>query len=192
MAGIPGFDTVKLEEFAKYAAENPNDIILGLEAKTIWEGHGVENLGKIGPWTLGGNRIDKPSRDYSIQFGAWQEVEEAIGMAGAHDRIEPLEGALAALCSCVNTAVAINAARQGLTFEGLEVTAKANVDPRVLLGIVPVSEAQSCIQSVDIDVKVTGEMSDEDRNKILEMAERSPVHIMESGPNTVNTRVTKG
>ncbi len=192
MAGLPGFDRDKLEEFAKYAAENPNDVILGLEAKTIWEGHGVENLGKIGPWSLGGKRIDKPTRDFSIQFGAWQEVEEAIGIAGAHDRIEPLEGALAALCSCVNTAVALNAARQGLTFDGLEVTAKANVDPRVLFGIVPVSEAQSCIQSVDVEVKVTGDVSEEDRNKILEMAERSPVHIMVSGPNTVNTKVTKG
>jgi uncharacterized OsmC-like protein len=192
MAEIPGFDKAKLEEFAKFAAENPNDVTLGLEAKTIWEGSGVENLGKIGPWTMAGKRIDKPARDYSIQFGAWKEVEEAIGMPGAHDRIEPLEGALAALCSCVNTAIAINAVRQGLAFDGLEVTAKANVDPRVLFGIVPVAEAQSCIQSVDVDVKVIGDVSDADRQKILEMAERSPVHIMVSGPNTVNTTVSKG
>ena len=51
---------------------------------------------------------------------------------------------------------------EGLTFDCLEVTAKANVDPRVLFGIVPVSEAQSCIQPLDVEVKVTGDVSEED------------------------------
>jgi uncharacterized OsmC-like protein len=187
---IPGFDRDKLELFAAKAAETPENLVLDLEAKTIWEGHGVENLGKIGPWKMGGQSIEKSSRDFSIQFGAWKEVEEAIGIPGAHDRIEPMEAALAAIASCVSTAITINSAREGLEFEGLEVTAHATVDPRVLLGMVPADEAESCLKSVDVAIKIDGNLNDDQRSQILQMAHRSPVHAMVSGGNRINTTVT--
>ena len=187
MAEIPGFNVQAMEDFNKTAGENPNDVVLGLEAKTIWEGKGIENLGKIGPWSLAGQPIAKETRDFSIQFGAWKEVEEAMGMEGAHDRIEPMEAALAGMASCVSTAITLNAARQGLGLEQLEVKAKAKVDPRVLLGIVPVEEAQSCMLSVDIEIKADGDLSEEDRAQILESAHRSPVHAMVSSANRINT-----
>ncbi len=190
MSTIPGFDVDKLNAFSQYAGEHPNDVILGLEAKSIWEGHSGESLAKIGPWQLANERIEKPTRDFSIQFGAWKEVEEAMGVEGTQDRIEPVEAALAAMCACVNWAVTINAARQGLTFDGLEITAKAKVDPRVLFGVVPVEEAESCLKSVDLDISVQGDVSDEDRAKIKEMALRSPVHSMISGRNSVTTTVS--
>ncbi len=187
---IPGFNTKKLEAFSTFAAEHPNEVLLGLEAKTMWEGHSGESLAKIGPWSLADQRIEKPTRDFSIQFGAWKEVEEEMGVEGAHDRLEPVEAALAALCSCVNWSVCINAARQGMSFDGLEVKARAKVDPRVLFGIVPVEEAASCLQNVELDIEVQGDMSDEDRNRLLEMAKRSPVHSLVSYANTIQTRVT--
>ncbi len=190
MSSIPGFNTDKLDKFSKEANANPDSVLLGLEAKTIWEGYAVENLAKIGPWTLGGQTIDKPERDYSIQFGAWKEVEQAIGIEGAHDRIEPMEAALAAMASCVSTAITINAAREGLSFDGLEVTARATVDPRVLLGIVPAAEAESCMKSVDVEIKVDGDLTDAQRQQILRMAERSPVHAMVSGSNSIRTQLT--
>lgn len=190
MSSIPGFNIAKLDEFSKHAQANPNDVLLGLEAKSIWEGSAIQNLGKIGPWQMAGQTINKTTRDYSIQFGAWKEVQEAIGIEGANDRIEPMEAALAGMASCVSTAITINAARQGISFDGLEVTARAKVDPRVLLGITDVEESQSCLKSVDVDIKVEGDLTDEEREAILVMAQRSPVHAMVSGPNNINTRVT--
>ncbi len=190
MSSIPGFNIDKLDEFSKHAQANPNDVLLGLEAKSIWEGSAIQNLGKIGPWQMAGQTINKTTRDYSIQFGAWKEVQEAIGIEGANDRIEPMEAALAGMASCVSTAITINAARQGISFDGLEVTARAKVDPRVLLGITDVEESQSCLKSVDVDIKVEGDLTDEQRKAILVMAKRSPVHAMVSGPNNINTRVT--
>ncbi len=190
MSSIPGFNIDKLDEFSKHAQANPNDVLLGLEAKSIWEGSAIQNLGKIGPWQMAGQTINKTTRDYSIQFGAWKEVQEAIGIEGANDRIEPMEAALAGMASCVSTAITINAARQGISFDGLEVTARAKVDPRVLLGITDVEESQSCLKSVDVDIKVEGDLTDEQREAILVMAKRSPVHAMVSGPNNINTRVT--
>jgi hypothetical protein len=40
-------------------------------------------------WTLGGNPIEKPTRDFSVQVGSWQEVGDAIGVEAADDRLEP-------------------------------------------------------------------------------------------------------
>lgn len=189
MAEIPGFSVQAMEEFNKTAAENPNDFILGLEAKSIWEGKGIESLGKIGPWKLGDQEISKETRDFSIQFGAWKEVEEALGMEGAHDRIEPMEAALAGMASCVSTAITLNAARQGIGLKQLEVKAKAEVDPRVLLGITPVEEAKSCLLTVDIEIKAEGDLSEADREQILESAHRSPVHAMVANTNQINTNL---
>jgi uncharacterized OsmC-like protein len=190
VSNFPGFNVETMEEFNAYAEANPNDVILGLEARTFWTGRSGESLAKIGPWSLAGQRIEKSSRDFSIQFGAWKEVEEAIGVIGASDHIEPVEGALAALCSCVNWAICINAAREGVSFDGLEITARATVDPRVLLGIVPVSEAESCMQRVELSINVTGDVSAEDKVRIQQMAKRSPVHALVSHSNSIITRMT--
>ena len=95
MADFSGIDRGKLEAFATFANENPDQITLDLEAQTIWEGSGLEHLGKIGPWSIAGNRIDKASRNYSLQFGAWKEVQDSIGVPGATDRVEAMEAALA-------------------------------------------------------------------------------------------------
>lgn len=188
-SSVPGIDARKLEEFNRYAEANPGDVVLDLEATTIWEGHGVENLGKIGRWTLAGQTIDKPTRDFSIQFGAWKEVEQEIGIEGAHDRIEPMEAALAGMASCVSTAITLNAAREGITLGELKVTAKATVDPRVLLGVVPVEEAEACMKSVDVEISVGGDLSKAEKEKILEMARRSPVHALVKGENSINERL---
>lgn len=190
LSAIPGIDVATLEAFNAHAAAHPNEVLLGLEAKTYWEGRSGESLAKVGPWALAGQRIEKPSRDYSIQFGGWKEVLDAIGIEGATDKIEPVEGALAAVCACVNWAVCINAAREGLPLEGLEVTARANVDPRVLLGVVPVEEAASCLQTIEMEITARGaELSEADVARIQSMAKRSPVHAMISHENTILTRV---
>ncbi len=187
-----GFDVEKMEAFNAYAAANPNDVVLGLEAKTIWEGRSGESLARIGPWQLAGQRIEKPTRDYSIQFGAWKEVAEAIGVEAPGDKIEPVEAALAAVCSCVTWAIAINAAREGLTLDALEVKARATVDPRVLLGIVPVEEASSCMQRVEMEIDVRGDLTEADRLRIAQMAKRSPVHALISHANTIQSTVRLG
>lgn len=193
VATFPGFDLEKLENFATYAEENPNAVTLGLEAKAIWEGKTGESLAKIGPWTLAGQRVDKASRDYSIQFGAWKEVGDAFGVEGSNDKIEPVEAALAAVSACVTWSISINAARQGVRYDTLEVRARVKVDPRVLFGIAPVEEAASCMQNVELDVIVTGDdLTEEDRRAIAEMAKRSPVHALIRHENTITTNVKRG
>ena len=186
---LPGFDREKLEAFCEYADQNPNDVQLVLEAKTIWDGKGGESLGKIGPWTLAGQTTNKASRDFSIQFGAWKEVEEAIGMPGAYDRIEPVEGAMAALCACVNWAICINCVREGIHFDEMEIKAKVTADPRVLFGILSAEESVSCMQNVMMEIHVKGNLTEMERIKIKEMADRSPVHALIKHSNNISTTV---
>ena len=190
VAMFPGIEIETLEGFVTAMTNSPNDFILGLEAKTVWEGHAGKSLGRIGPWELAGNRIEKESRDFSIQFGAWKEVEDAFGVVGAHDRVEPVEVALAAMCGCVLWAICINSAREDVRFETLRVRAAIKVDPRVLFGILPIEDATSCLQNVDLQIDVTGdEVTEETRRKIAEMANRSPVHSMIKYANTMTTTV---
>ena len=116
----------QIEVFNKEYKASPQSFTLGLEARTIWEGRGLGNLGRVGPWKLGKQQMSKPARDFSVQLGSWQEVGDALGVEGADDRIEPVETALVALASCVTEAITLNCARTGVDLKGLEV--KTSVD----------------------------------------------------------------
>ena len=117
---IEGIDTRQLEKFNEQYASAPKTFELGIESRTIWEQKGLGNLGKVGRWTLGGQAIEKPTRDFSVQMGSWKEVGDAIGVEGADDRIEPIEAALLGLSSCVTEAIVLNCARTGVKLDGLD------------------------------------------------------------------------
>lgn len=172
---VKNIDVAQLEAFNKQYRESPQSFTLGIEARTIWEGQGVANLAKIGPWQLGGKTITKPTRDFSVQLGSWQEVGQAIGVEGADDRIEPIESALAALCSCVTEAVALNCARTHVNLEGLEVSAHVDVDPGPIVGAKDPKEWEKTLRSLTLDVTARGNFSSEDKQMIEEGAGRSPV-----------------
>jgi uncharacterized OsmC-like protein len=175
---VKGIDTQQLENFNKEYSASPASFTLGIEGRTIWEGQAVGNLGKVGPWTLGGKPIEKPTRDFSIQLGSWKEVGEAIGVQGADDRVEPVETALVGLASCVTEAIALNCARTGVDLQGLEVKAHVDVDPGPITGAKKPSDWDKTLKSVQVDVTAQGKFSDTEKKIIEEGAKRSPVHYM--------------
>ena len=77
-AVVQGINPRQLEAFNKQCAASPEKCTFGLEAKTIWEGRGLDNLGMVGRWTLGSQPIEKPTRDFSVQLSSWKEVGDAI------------------------------------------------------------------------------------------------------------------
>ena len=111
-----------------------------------------------------------------MPFGAWREVEELLGVEGPTDRMEPVEMALAATAACVVNSLTYNAARLGIATEGIEVSIRENVDPRVLFALREPEEHVSCLGTVEIEVKVKGEISDEDLATLSGLAEYSPVY----------------
>jgi uncharacterized OsmC-like protein len=174
---VKGIDVAQLEAFNGEYEKSPDSFRLGIEARTIWEGQGVANLGKIGSWQLGGESVEKPTRDFSVQLGSWQEVGQAIGVEGADDRIEPIESALLGLASCVTEAIALNCARTGVAgLEGLEVKTHVDVDPGPIVGVKDPETWRESLRSVSVDVYTRGELSERDRQMVEEGATRSPVH----------------
>jgi uncharacterized OsmC-like protein len=185
---VEGVETRQLEGFNKEYRASPTSFTLGIEAQTIWEGRGLGNLGKVGRWSLGGQAIEKPTRDFSVQLGSWKEVGDAIGVVGADDRIEPVEAALMSLSSCVTEAVVLNCARRGVDLEGLEVKARVDVDPGPITGAKEPSDWDDTLKAVEVDVVARGDLSREDREVVEEGAKRSPVNYMFSRTGLLKTR----
>jgi uncharacterized OsmC-like protein len=186
---VTGMDLEKLESFRSALKESP--IVLGLEARGIWEGHSGRSTVHIGPYELGGEKIDRETRHYTIPYGAWREVEEAIGFEGPTDRVEPVEMALGAVAACLCNSIALNAPRHGINLEGLEVSVHTEIDPSVLFEVKGPESHTSCMPKIVSDVKVKGDISDEQLEEIKRLVSYSPVHGMIEYANTVESNVTR-
>ena len=187
---VAGMDLEKLEGFRSALRENP--VTLGLKARAVWEGHSGRSTVHIGPYDLGGEHIDRETRQYVLQYGAWKEVEDAIGFVGPTDRMEPVEMALGAVAACLTNSIALNAPRNGITLEGLEITAQADIDPSVLFEVRGPESHTSCMPKITTQVRVKGDITDEQMKKIEELAHYSPVHGMVEYANSTETNVIRG
>ena len=187
---VAGMNLEKLEAFRKALAEKP--VILGLEVRSIWEGHSGRNTVHIGPYRLGGEQISRDTRHYTMAYGAWKEVEEALGFEGPTDRVEPVEMALGAVAACVANAIGLNAPRNGINLDEMEVLVKADVDPSVLLEVKGPEAHTACIPNITCEVKVKGDLSEGQLETIERLACHSPVHGMVHDHNEIKTKVVRG
>lgn len=130
-----GVDLEALEQFVEFATENRADVQFELEAIGEYEGRGAHTVATTGPYTLGGERIDRPARRYSYHFGAHKEVEGALGFVDPTDREEASEVVLAALTGCINTAVSASALVRGIELDELVTRVSIEWDPSVFLHI---------------------------------------------------------
>lgn len=186
---VNGMDVDKLEAFRQAQAQSP--VVLGLEARGVWEGHSGRCTVHIGPFELAGDRIERDTRHYTIPYGAWREVEEAIGFVGPTDRAEPVEMALGAVAACLSNSIALNAHRHGIELEGLEIKVSADIDPSVLFEVKGPESHTSCLPKVRTEVKVEGDLTDEQLETIERLVHYSPVHGMLEYANTIETHVER-
>ena len=184
-----GMDLDKLEAFRAALKENP--VVLGLEARSVWEGHSGRSTVHIGPYELDGDRIERETRHYTIPYGAWKEVEEAIGFVGPTDRAEPVEMALGAVAACLCNSIALNAPRNGIELEGMEIDVRTDIDPSVLFEVKGPESHTSCMPKITTEVKVKGNITDEQLKTIERLVHYSPVHGMVEYANTVQAVVTR-
>jgi uncharacterized OsmC-like protein len=184
---IEGIDPGQIENFNKDYQCSPANFTLGIEGKTIWEQRGLGNLGKVGRWSLGGQVMEKPTRDFSVQLGSWKEVGDALGVEGADDRIEPIEATLLGLSSCVTEAIVLSCAREGVNLEALDVKARVEIDPGPITGAKDPSDWDKTLKTVQVDVTARGNLSDQDRTTIEEGAKRSPVNYFFSRTGLLKT-----
>lgn len=184
-------DIDKLEEFRSFLSENPEKGRLSLEARAVYESQAGRSTVHIGPYAVDDEKIERETRHYTFPVGAWREVEEMVGVPGATDRMEPVEMALAATAACLINSISFNAARLDIDTEGMEISVRTTVDPRVLFALKGPEEHGSCLGTIEYDVKVTGDVSDEDLDTIRQLCRHSPVHGMMSERINLVSNVTK-
>ncbi|MFC6837833.1 OsmC family protein [Halomarina ordinaria] len=173
-----GVDLETLEGFAAYAAANPDDVQLGLGARSTYEGTCAHSLAQIDSYTLGGETIARETREYTIPYGAWKEVLDAGGWVGGTDRLEPIEAALSALASCINVGITINAVANGVDIEYLQTRVRTEFDPRVLFSLEDLGEAGAVFENLTAEIEI--ESPDLDKDQIDEWARRAPVYTLVS------------
>ncbi|MBX0326045.1 OsmC family protein [Halomicroarcula sp. F13] len=182
-----GVDLETLEEFAEFAAENPDDVQLGLGARSTYEGTCAHSLAKVDSYELGGETIARETREYTIPYGAWKEVLDAGGWIGGTDRLEPIEAALSALASCINVGITINAVANGVDIESLQTRVRTEFDPRILFSLEDLGEADTVFENLTADVEI--ESPDLDKDQIDEWARRAPVYTLVSLDQDVHLTV---
>lgn len=174
-----GVDLSAFQEFQGYAGENPEDVQFVLEAEGTFEGRVAHTRAVTGPYTLGGQRIDRLARRYVHHLGAHKEVEDALGFTEPTDREEATEVVLAALTGCINTAVSASAVARGIELSRLATRVSIGWDPFVFLHLRDADEDGALVnqfRDLKVELVVEGEhLTEEDCDYLRRSIRRSAV-----------------
>lgn len=173
-----GVDVEGLEGFAEFAAKNPEQVQLGLGARSTYEGTCAHSLAKIDSYTLGDETVTSDAREYTIPYGGWKEVLDAGGWVGATDRMEPIEVALSALASCINVGISINAVANGVDIDRLQTRVRVDCDPSVLFSLEDLQAADAVFENLTAEIEIESPTLDKDQ--VDEWARRAPVYTLVS------------
>lgn len=175
-----GINLQAFQQFCEHARIHPEEVQFVLEAKGAYENRVAHTTAATGPYTLGGQRIDRPARQYVYHLGAHKEVEGALGFIEPTDREEPTEVALAALTGCINTAVSSSAVARGIELSRLETRVRIGWDPFVFLHLREADERGDLVnqfQGMKVEILVEGEnLTEEDRSYLRSSVRRSAVY----------------
>lgn len=191
-----GVDLAALETFADHAATNPADVQFAFEAVGEYEGRAAHTTTTTGPYTLGGQRIDRLARRYTRHYGAHKEVEEALGFVDPTDREEVIEAVLAALTGCINTAVSASALVRGIELDELTTEVSIAWDPFVFLHLAdPLTDGASTPQFRDLRVEITvaaDGLTEEDLDYLRDSVNRSAVYNLVTTTNPTAPTIRAG
>lgn len=171
-----GVDLENFVAFAEHAAEHPEEAQFELGARSTYEGTCAHSLAKIDAYTIGGQGIDRETREYTLPFGGWKEVLDTIGWVEPTDRLEPVEVALSALASCINVGISVNALANGVDIGRLQTRVRTDFNPAVLFGLADLDASESVFENVTAEIDIEGE--DLDPDQVDEWSQRAPVYAL--------------
>jgi uncharacterized OsmC-like protein len=189
-----GLNIETFERFCDFAKANAEAVSFELEAIGVSEGRAVHTRAKTGPYTLGGQRIDRAAREYVYHVGAHKEVEDALGFTAPTDRPEATEIVLAALTGCLNAVVSTSALKRGLVLNHHEVRVRISWDPYVFLHLTnPNTNGKLHDQfgKLEVELVVEGDdITEEDIVYLEESIQRSAVYNLIRLPHACSPVVT--
>ncbi|SFB72230.1 OsmC-like protein [Halobiforma haloterrestris] len=169
-----GLDAGEYLEFIDWLEANPEEGTVEFRASGVTEEVANRTTATIGDWVLGGEEMGE-DREHVFELGLPPELEEAMAYVEPTDRYEAIEVALAGLTACINGTIVYNAIREGIDVEEVTTTVRAPVDLRVLFGIHDAERAHDMFGELEMDVKVTGDLTAEERSMVRGFPARSPV-----------------
>lgn len=128
--------------------------------------------------------LDKFVENISVGSHAFQ-ADEPSDNGGKDTGPDPQELLLAALGACASTTVQMYAERKQWPVKGVEVHLSYAATP-------PETDANAnnaTLASIDIDIDFSGDLSDAQRGRLLEIAERCPVHRLLTLPLKINSKL---
>lgn len=175
-----GIDLAALEQFGEFAGANPEAVQFRLEGVGEYEGRAAHTTTTTGPYTLGGERIDRLARRHTRHYGAHKEVEQALGFIDPTDREEASEAVLAALTACINTAVSASALVRGIELHELTTSVSIDWDPFVFLHLTdPAAQGTLTPQFSDLRIELTvagDRLTEDDLDYLQQSVRRSAVY----------------
>lgn len=169
---INGVNVSQMEETVQAVSQQPELAHFQFRANNQWQdgGHNRTNV-----------------KNY---FGTCQEIErerpfeldadEPPALLGKDKGANPAEFLLTALSSCLTTSLVYHAAAQGIKLEAIESDYEGDIDLRGFLNLDP--NVRKGYQEIRIKFKVK---SDEDKEKLNELAQRSPILDTIRNPTSV-------
>lgn len=172
-----GVDVGKHLEFIEWVEANPEAATLEFRASGTTEDVANRTTATVGEWDLGGEEMGE-DREHAFELGLPPELEEAMGYLEPTDRYEAIETALVGLSACINGTIVYNAIREGIDVEDVTTTVRAPADLRMLFGIHDVDRAGEMYGELEIDVEVSGDLTEAEKAAVREFPKRSPVYTL--------------
>src|SRR5262249_55919329 len=117
-------------------------------------------------------------------------ADEPVEAGGRDTGPDPYELLLSALGACVSITLRMYAGRKGWPLEGAEV--------RLSYARVHADDCADCdgearrSDGIEVELFLTGDLSQEQRLRLVEIAERCPVHRTLASPMPIQTRLAVG
>ena len=113
-------------------------------------------------------------------------ADEPERVGGGNAGPDPYEHLLAAVGTCTAMTVRMYAARKGIALERASVTLRHSREH--LTDCEGCEEKPQRIEVIERDIELVGELSDEERARLMAIADRCPVHRTLEGDMHIRTR----